>query len=99
MTIPEFMTDRIVVIQNIITDLKDTFNSHEFIEKFSKQFEPFYIDFLQQYRGNGAFLTVHGQIAKFLSDNSTTLRIRKTRKVPSRNIFGETDNIQEWKKS
>ena len=98
MSIAKFLVSKanMVIIQKIIANLNNKFNSHEFIEKFSKEFESDYIDFLTLYKSKNAFLSVHKQIAKFLSINSATLRIRKTRKVSSRNIFGEMDNIQEW---
>ena len=99
MNISTFMGSNIVNIQRIIANLPNRFNSHDFIEKFAKEFEPNYIDFLQQYRGSGAFLTVHSQIAKFLSENSESLEILKTEKVRNKNIFGDDDEIQGWIKN
>ena len=100
MSIDEFMKMNIIAINDIISEkLKSEFNSHEFIEKFSKEFEPDYIKFLCNYCKRGAFQTVHSQIAIFLSDNSTKLNIEKTKQVESLNIFGDIDKIQGWKKT
>lgn len=96
--IKDFMDLRKVEVANIIQELDSVFNSHEFIEKFSKKFESEYIHFLSSYKGNGAFRTVHALIAKFLSERSAELNIRKTKSVKSRNVFGDYDEIQEWEK-
>jgi len=80
----------------ILSSLPNTFTSHDFIKRFSHNNETLYIDFLNLYRGSGAFNKVNSQIGKFLSDNEDFLRINKTRKVMSENVFGEMDSIQEW---
>ena len=98
MTIAEFMSVKITTVQKIIVDFKDPFTSHEFIEKFSKKFEPAYIDFLNQYGKKGSFKIVHGQIARFLSVNSPILGIKKLGKFSSRTVFGDMDRIEKWEK-
>jgi hypothetical protein len=62
----------------IINNLNNEFKSHDFLKKYAKRFEREYIDFLSKYGDNGAFQTVHSQIARFLSDNALLLRIEKT---------------------
>ena len=85
-------------IRIIISELNLVFNSHDFLKKFAKRFEGDYINLLHEHTGNEAFRTVHSQIARYLSENSATFQILKTRRVNSENIFGEIDEIQEWQK-
>jgi len=96
MTITEFMTSKIANIQIIIKNLDSPFKTHDFIEKFKKEFELNYVNFLGQYKDKNAHFAVHTQIGKFLSNNSTTLRIQKTNKVSSKNVFGKINLIQQW---
>jgi hypothetical protein len=97
-TIAEFLAQNKTQLSIIISELSHEFNSHEFIRKFSKHFESEYVEFLYDYKGKDPFRKVHSQIAKFLSENKSDLKICKTGKVPSQNIFGETDEIEGWKK-
>lgn len=77
----------------------DEFSSHDFIEKFAKQYEVDYIEMLVKYQRTGkAFHTVHRLIARHLSLNMLTLHIDKTKKKASENVFGVVDKIQWWKK-
>ncbi|MBN2890864.1 MAG: hypothetical protein JXL97_03270 [Bacteroidales bacterium] len=100
MSINNFMQQNINHLRNdIISELESEFNSHDFIKKIAKRFEPDYVDFLNKYRGSDAFRTVNSQIAKFLADNALSLNIHKTQKVKSENVFGEIDEIQGWKKN
>ncbi len=92
------MDKNIPEIRLIISELNTVFNSHDFLKKFAKRFERDYINFLNDHFGNEAFRNIHSQIAKYLSENSTTLQIHKKQRVKSENIFGETDEIQEWEK-
>ncbi|NDW11183.1 hypothetical protein [Dysgonomonas sp. 520] len=99
MNINNFMQSQISGINDIIRDLGANFSSHHFIEKFSQKYESHYIDMLVDYRDSGnAFMKVHGQIAKFLSENMHVLQITKDEKKPSENIFGNEDIIQWWNK-
>jgi hypothetical protein len=103
MSIENFLTQHIDAVQQIISDLSQTeFSSHHFIQQFARRFEGDYIDFLQEYRKRagerGAFQEVHKQIARFLSKNASLLRIEKSGRTRTLNVFGnETDN-QGWKK-
>lgn len=98
MNISKFMDANFTEIERIISELGYTFNSHEFIERFAHQFESEYINFLSQFGCKGAFQNVHAQIGLYLSENSSRLNITKTRKVKNKNVFGLTDEIQEWSK-
>ena len=88
-------------IINIISNLKKDveFSSHDFIEKFAQQYETDYIEMLVKHQRTGnAFRKVHSIIALYLSRNMPTLHIVKTEKKPSKNVFGNEDIIQWWKK-
>jgi hypothetical protein len=99
MDVTIFLKGHEVEIMEIISRLKSEFNSHDFIEKFSKRFEEEYIDMLVDYKDTGnAFKTVHGQIARYLSVNKELFEIETTEKVPSEHVFGEIDYIQGWRK-
>lgn len=99
MDVNKFLKGHEVEIIEIISKLKNEFNSHDFIEKFSKKFEEEYIDMLVDYKNTGnAFKTVHGQIARYLSVNKKVFKIETSEKVPSEHVFGEIDYIQGWKK-
>lgn len=98
MSINSFLGAHISDLSLIISRLKAEFTSHDFLKKFAKEFEEQYIEFLNIYKGNGAFQTVHSQIALFLSENEITLGIIKTNKEKSENIFGEEDYVQGWRK-
>ncbi len=102
MSIEQFLTQHINDVQQIIRDLETEFSSHHFIQRFARRFESDYIGFLHEYRKpageRGAFQEVHKQIGRFLSKNASLLRIEKTDRVDTQNIFGiETDN-QGWQK-
>ena len=98
MSINSYLGSHISDLSDIISRLGDEFTSHDFLKKFAKEYEEHYIDFLYSYRGTGAFQTVHSQIALFLSENEKSLGIFKTNKEKSKNIFGEEDYIQGWRK-
>lgn len=66
MKINSFMKDHNSEIKNIILGFDGEFNSHDFIKKFMKEYELFYIEKLVDYKGKGAFRSVNSQIAKFL---------------------------------
>lgn len=97
LSISNFMALKFSEIETIIFELEKEFNSHDFIKKFAKRFEPEYVGFLNNYKERH-FQMVHSQIALFLSNNSDILKIRKTKLVESETIFGELDQIQGWEK-
>jgi hypothetical protein len=75
MTINEFFAQNIGFIREIVDNLDSSFDSHRFIQKFAKRFEADYIDFLNNYRGEGAFQKVHEQIASALRRHEADLGI------------------------
>jgi hypothetical protein len=85
----------------IINSMKETFSSHDFIEKFSQKFESDYIEMLVSYRDKNkgkAFQTVHSMIAKYLSLNMDIFHITKSERDSSENVFGSKDYVQWWNK-
>lgn len=96
-SISNFMAQKFGDIEAIVFELEKEFNSHDFIKRFAKRFEPEYVEFLNNYKERH-FQTVHRQIALFLSNNADELKIRKTKIVKSETIFGEFDEIQGWEK-
>ena len=95
MSVNQFMLANITAIQRIISQLPRPFDSHAFIQKFSKEFQAEYVQLLTAYNDE-PFLKIHGQIGKFLSENQTTLGIRQNGKVLSQNIFGEQSENEQW---
>lgn len=95
MSVNSFMLANILAIQTIIGQLSRPFDSHAFIQKFSRKFQTEYVDLLTEYKDE-PFIKVHGQIGKFLSKNQTALGIRQNGRVSSKNIFGENTENEEW---
>ena len=99
MTIPEFLNNVQTDLNvKIIDKLDKTFNSHDFLEKFAEIFESEYIDFLNYYKGKGAFRVVHSQIGKYLRKHENDLKIKGIGKTDSKNLFGNFDGIEKWGK-
>lgn len=99
MTIHEFMKDKINEIKVIISiDIEEnTFDSHDFIEKFMKKYELDYIKFLTKY-DNNPFRNLNSQIAIFLSKNASELNIQKQGKSKSESVFGLNVDNERWLK-
>lgn len=98
MEMTTFLKDHHKELKKIIDDLpQEEFSSHDFIEKFARLFEAEYIEMLYKYKNTGnAFKTVHSTIAKYLSQNMTSLDIVKTKRDESEHVFGDVDIIQWW---
>jgi len=95
MSVNEFMSINLVSIQKTISQMERPFDSHAFIQKFSKEFQIQYIQLLAIYNDK-PFLKVHEQIGLFLSKNQEKLGIKKNGKVLSQNIFGEESENEQW---
>ena len=92
----KLMNDNIGVIQEIIDyELPEYFNSHDFIEKFTRKKEIEFVKFLSQY-DNDTHRKVNMQIAKYLSVNKGLFNIEKVGKEKSKNVFGNNDFIANW---
>lgn len=94
----DFLNQHQAELRLIIDSLPNSFNSHDFIEKVAHEFEGEYIDYLNHYRGKGAFRTVHGQIARHLSVHASNFQVKKLSRAASETVFGTEDIIQEWQK-
>ena len=97
-TLNNFLKSKHPEIEDIILELDNEFNSHDVIEGLTHQFEGEYIDYLNLYRGKGAFQKVHGMIARYLSKYKAEFNIEKNKKVGNKHVFGKIDYIQKWKK-
>jgi|ADurb_Total_1013_FD_contig_31_1561053_length_586_multi_7_in_0_out_0_1 hypothetical protein len=95
MSVNQFMSANLVAIQRIISQMSRPFDSHAFIQKFSREFQAEYVQLLTAYEDE-PFFKVHGQIGKFLSENQIILGIRQNGKVLSQNIFGEQSENEQW---
>ena len=96
MTINDFMNERLDTIKTIINEIPTSnFDSHEFIRRFAKEFEVDYVKFLSKYDAE-PFKKIHAQIAINLLNNKIHLRIEKSGKISSANIFGIEDQNEQW---
>ena len=99
MSIRQFMEQNFDVIRNeIISELEDRFDSHDFICRFIRRFEVGYIGFLHEHGTTDAFRTINAEIGKFLSENKNGLFLCSLGKVQSRNVFGCDSEVEEWQK-
>lgn len=100
MSIANFMNKNISIIKNeIIAGIqKEEFDSHEFIRSFSHKFETDYVKYLYEQEVE-PFRIIHAQIARFLSENQESLKIRDAGKINSLNIFGIVSPNEKWIKT
>lgn len=96
MSVHQFMLNKITTVKEIINHLPRPFDSHTFIQIFSKEFQKEYVQLLTAYEEE-PFIKVHSQIGKFLSENQEALSIKSNGKVLSANIFGEKTESEQWK--
>lgn len=97
--INDFLEKKLPAIKSIITkfELNKEFSSHDFIEKFTEEFESEYIDMLVKHQHTGeAFRIVHRQIARYLSVKAAVLHIEKTEKKESENAKGNLSIVHWW---
>lgn len=97
MTVDQFMKTHQSEIKEIISELNYRFNSHDFIQKYSKVFETEYLRQLSMYSDN-AHQKVHSQIGIHLSNHAVFYSIRKIGDIFDKNIFGELVEIAKWEK-
>lgn len=95
MTVHEFMLTNLIPIKKIINQMPRPFDSHTFIQLFSKEFQVEYVQLLTTY-DEKPFIKIHQQIGKFLSENQTELNIKSNGKILSANIFGEQSENEQW---
>ena len=98
MNINDFMTANLPAIVTIVAELKDDFNSYDFIQKFARRFEVEYVSMLSLY-DEEPFRKVNAQIARFLSNNENRLNIvKQNNKTIYTNILGEETKCEMWKR-
>ncbi len=72
------------------------FSSHDFIKKYAWYHEKEYVEMLYDHKTNEPFRTVHAEIALFLARHTEELKIQKTTRKESMNIFGHETEVQFW---
>ena len=87
----------------VITQMNDTFTSHEFILELARQNQVLYIEALYAYRHQvrinkpAPFMIVHGQLARHLFEYPNLItQLRKD--APSKDIFNQDNWCSKWKK-
>jgi hypothetical protein len=58
------MSKKLIAIRAIINEMEETFNSHDFIRRFSQKFQVEYAKLLAEYEYE-PFRKVHAQIGRF----------------------------------
>ena len=87
----------VAIAQAIISQFKEKyFDSHVFIHMLMKDYPEIYEDHLS--KNKGKFSSANGQIAKFLSDNSNQLSIKRVDNgdIVSVNIIGNPSSNALW---
>ena len=85
-----------------IAQMPEVFTSHEFILALAHQNQRLYIEALYSHRdylhrgGNAPFLVVHRVLSQRLSDLPELVEHIGT--VPSRDIFGHSNNCAQWQR-
>lgn len=98
MNINDFMTANLPSIETIIAELKENFNSYDFIQKFTRRFEVEYVSMLSLY-DDEPFRKVNAQIARFLSNNENRLNIiKQNNKTTYTNILGGSTECEMWRR-
>ncbi|MBN8581130.1 MAG: hypothetical protein J0L96_10705 [Anaerolineae bacterium] len=85
--------------EEIIGQMKDSFTSHEFIEKLSQAHQDIYVQVLNKYAEKGQpFQSVHSVIARRLKNNWAHLVEHIDTKAKSENVFGNYNSAAVWRK-
>lgn len=98
MTVNDIMFEHLDNVKRVISHLPVVFDSHQFIEKISKEIETEYIDLLNGAGDENQFRTVNMQIGRFLSTNKEELGIVSMGKTKSKNVFGNFSECEKWGK-
>lgn len=83
---------------DIIKNLPDSFDSHDFIQKLIEVDERGYVETLSTFirSQNGIFRSFHSQIGIYLSSEKDRLNIESRGKVSSKNIKGNPCDNENW---
>lgn len=86
------------VIETLREKGKRNFSSHNFIKKYAELYQREYITMLWDKRDAvSPFQTVHSQIGLELERMQDCCGFEKDGRVSSENIFGNSDEVQNWR--
>ncbi len=103
MAAKDFLNKHLRECREIIDSLlekKDSFTSHEFIEKFRAKFPKEYISWLgaAPEAKDAQFQTVNSLLARFLRENETVFKIDGSERGADINDHGNKTGVQIWKR-
>ena len=85
------------LFEHTISQMPDSFDSHEFILHLAQENQRFYIEALYCYRDAGSpFMVAHNELAKHLQEYPEL--INYVGMVQSKNIFGQVNACAAWEK-
>ena len=89
--------------RNVVRELDTNFDSHQFIEKYTKMYERDYLvgllkEFITSKTGHGVLRAYHSMIGRNLSRNKKKLGIQETTRHASENIKGYDSLNMQWRK-
>lgn len=85
---------------DVVAQMKDTFDSHEFLLILAQQNQAEYINALYAYKeseNSSPFQVVHGAIMKKLHNHTELVLLLRDDK-PSMDIWGNSNTCAEWRK-
>ncbi|MDY0211224.1 MAG: hypothetical protein RBQ91_07475 [Acholeplasma sp.] len=97
-TVNDILNANLEAIREVIIDLPDTFDLHDFIRKVSKKIELDYVYLLATAGTTEPFQKVNFQIGDFLRKNQAVLRIQSQGKIFSKNVCGNDSECGNWRK-
>ena len=87
------------LLTDVVAQMPQEFDSHEFIKKFIAMHEREYVDMLyEQHEVNGIFRAVHAEIGRALAEDAERLNICKVTRDLSENVKGYDSENQRCKK-
>ena len=87
---------------DVIESIQDKeFSTRDFIEAFADKHEIVYVELLYgAYKDDSSrvFHRVHALIGSYLADHQEQFGIEKNGRISTRNPFGRTNEVQNWRK-